>query len=50
MEEALEVVEARTREEVAWECADLLYFMSVRMQSAGVRVADVMAQLEARAR
>jgi len=50
MEEALEVVQAQTREEVAWECADLLYFMSVRMQSAGVSIADVMAQMEGRAK
>jgi len=50
LEEASEVVEAGTREEVAWECADLLYFMSVRMQFAGIGIADVMAQLEGRAR
>jgi phosphoribosyl-ATP pyrophosphohydrolase len=49
VEEALEVVEAQTREEVAWECADLLYFMTVKMQSAGIRIADVMVQLESRA-
>ena len=50
LEEALEVTEAVTPEELAWECADLLYFMTVRMQHAGVGIADVMAQLEARAR
>jgi phosphoribosyl-ATP pyrophosphohydrolase len=50
IEEALEVVEAQTRAEVAWECADLLYFMTVKMRSAGVRIADVMAELETRAR
>lgn len=50
LEEALEVTEAVTPQEVAWECADLLYFMTVRMQAAGVGIADVMAQLEARAR
>jgi len=49
LEEALEVTLACTRDEVAWECADLLYFMTVRMQAAGIRIADVMAQLEARA-
>jgi phosphoribosyl-ATP pyrophosphohydrolase/phosphoribosyl-AMP cyclohydrolase len=49
MEEAHEVVEAGTRDEVAWECADLLYFMSVRMREAGIGIADVMAQLASRA-
>ncbi len=48
-EEAAEVVEARTRDEVAWECADLLYFMTVKMQAAGIGVGDVMAQLASRA-
>jgi phosphoribosyl-ATP pyrophosphohydrolase len=50
MEEAAEVTEAQSVSEVAWECADLLYFMTVKMQRCGVRVADVMAQLEERAR
>ncbi|HEV3090752.1 MAG TPA: phosphoribosyl-ATP diphosphatase [Candidatus Cybelea sp.] len=50
LEEAEEVVEAQTRDEVAWECADLLYFMSVKMEAAGIGISDVMAQLEARAK
>ncbi|HTU70077.1 MAG TPA: phosphoribosyl-ATP diphosphatase [Candidatus Baltobacteraceae bacterium] len=50
LEEAEEVAQAATRDEVAWECADLLYFLSVRMQQAGVRIDDVMAQLASRAR
>ncbi|MGB8627619.1 MAG: phosphoribosyl-ATP diphosphatase, partial [Candidatus Cybelea sp.] len=50
VEEAHDVVEARTRDEVAWECADLLYFMSVKMQAANVGISDVMAQLAARAK
>lgn len=49
LEEAAEVAEAVTHDEVAWECADLLYFLSVRMQAAGVRIDDVMAQLASRA-
>ncbi len=48
-EEADEVARAGTPEEVAWECADLLYFMSVKMQVAGVGISDVMAELVARA-
>jgi phosphoribosyl-ATP pyrophosphohydrolase len=49
LEEAQEVAEASTHDDVAWECADLLYFLSVRMHAAGVRIDDVMAQLAARA-
>jgi phosphoribosyl-ATP pyrophosphohydrolase len=49
LEEAGEVAEAVSHDEVAWECADLLYFMSVRMHAAGVRIDDVMAQLASRA-
>jgi phosphoribosyl-AMP cyclohydrolase / phosphoribosyl-ATP pyrophosphohydrolase len=50
LEEMLEVIDAQTRDEIAWECADVLYFMTVKMQRAGVRIADVMEQLEARSR
>ena len=49
LEESAEVAEAVTHDEVAWECADLLYFLSVRMQQAGVGIDDVMAQLASRA-
>jgi phosphoribosyl-ATP pyrophosphohydrolase/phosphoribosyl-AMP cyclohydrolase len=49
LEEADEVTRAATREEVAWECADLLYFMSVKMQAAGIGITDVMDQLASRA-
>jgi phosphoribosyl-AMP cyclohydrolase / phosphoribosyl-ATP pyrophosphohydrolase len=49
LEEAEEVAGAVTRDEVAWECADLLYFMSVRMRAAGIGIDDVMAQLASRA-
>jgi phosphoribosyl-ATP pyrophosphohydrolase/phosphoribosyl-AMP cyclohydrolase len=49
LEEAEEVADAVTHDEVAWECADLLYFLSVRMQQAGIGIDDVMAQLAARA-
>jgi len=48
-EEADEVARASTATDVAWECADLLYFMTVKMQVAGVGIPDVMAQLAARA-
>jgi len=49
LEESIEVGLAQSHDEVAWESADLLYFLSVRMHAAGVRIDDVMAQLAARA-
>ena len=49
VEEAGEITTAQSRGEIAWECADLLYFMSVKMQQANVSISDVMAQLAARA-
>ena len=48
-EEAAELAEARAREDVAWECADLLYFITVKMQHAGIGIGEVMAQLQRRA-
>ena len=36
-EEAAEVTEVRSPAEAAWECADLLYFMSVKMRRVGDR-------------
>jgi phosphoribosyl-ATP pyrophosphohydrolase len=49
-EEAAELAEAQSRSEVIWECADLLYFMTVKMQQTGIGIADVMNELERRAR
>jgi phosphoribosyl-ATP pyrophosphohydrolase len=49
-EEAAELAEAQARDEVIWECADLLYFMTVKMQHAGIGIADVMVELKRRAR
>jgi phosphoribosyl-ATP pyrophosphohydrolase len=49
-EEAAELAEAQSRGEVVWECADLLYFMTVKMQQAGIGIADVMDELKRRAR
>jgi phosphoribosyl-ATP pyrophosphohydrolase/phosphoribosyl-AMP cyclohydrolase len=48
-EEADEVACAADAGELAWECADLLYFMSVKMRSAGIGISEVMAQLASRA-
>jgi phosphoribosyl-ATP pyrophosphohydrolase len=49
-EEAAELAEARSRSEVIWECADLLYFTTVKMQQTGIGIADVMGELERRVR
>jgi phosphoribosyl-ATP pyrophosphohydrolase len=49
-EEAAELAEAQSRSAVVWECADLLYFMTVKMQRAGIGIADVMDELKRRAR
>ena len=48
MEEAQELCDAKSREEVVWEMADLLYFSSVLMTRAGVTVQEVMNELDRR--
>jgi phosphoribosyl-ATP pyrophosphohydrolase len=47
-EEAGELAEATTRDEVVWEAADLIYFAATAVASRGVRMADVMAELDRR--
>ncbi len=49
LEEAGELAAARTAEQVAAEAADVLYFTSVALQQAGVRLDDVSRELERRA-
>jgi phosphoribosyl-ATP pyrophosphohydrolase len=49
-EEAGELATASARSEVRHEAADLLYFTLVRMKAAGIRIADVAAELDRRAR
>ncbi len=49
-EEAQELAEAQTAEEVTWEAADVLYFTFTAMARAGVALADVEAELDRRAR
>jgi len=41
IEESAEVITAKNREELIWECADLLYFLLVIMASKGVTLKDV---------
>lgn len=48
MEEAAEVVEAKGRENVIWEAADVLYFLSVLMQKEGVTPQEVFQELRRR--
>jgi phosphoribosyl-AMP cyclohydrolase / phosphoribosyl-ATP pyrophosphohydrolase len=48
-EEAAELAEARGPEEVAWECADVLYFALVAMVRGGVRLEEVERILDRRA-
>jgi phosphoribosyl-ATP pyrophosphohydrolase len=48
-EEAAELAEARSHSEAIWECADLLYFMTVKMQQTGIGITDVMDELRRRA-
>ena len=46
MEEASELCEAKTKEEIAAEAADLFYFAMVRCTSAGVSLEDVEKNLD----
>ncbi|KAL1917523.1 uncharacterized protein VTP21DRAFT_3916 [Calcarisporiella thermophila] len=50
MEEAEELCEAKTKEEIAWEAADLLYFAMTKVVSAGLTLDDVEQRLDAKAR
>jgi len=48
-EEAGELADAETHEEIVWEAADLLYFVTTTLAARGVSLADVMAELDRRA-
>jgi phosphoribosyl-ATP pyrophosphohydrolase/phosphoribosyl-AMP cyclohydrolase len=48
MEEAEEVCEAKTHDEIVWEAADLLYFTTALITRAGVRVEEVLDELDRR--
>ncbi|GME36619.1 Histidinol dehydrogenase conserved site [Neofusicoccum parvum] len=48
MEEAQELVEAKTKEEVAFEAADLFYFALTKCVAAGVSLEDVERNLDAK--
>jgi len=48
-EEARELAAARTREEVVWEAADVLYFTTAALAARGVPLDEVEAELDRRA-
>jgi phosphoribosyl-ATP pyrophosphohydrolase/phosphoribosyl-AMP cyclohydrolase len=48
VEEAGEVCEAKTRDEVVWEAADLLYFATALITREGVTVKEVLDELDRR--
>jgi phosphoribosyl-ATP pyrophosphohydrolase/phosphoribosyl-AMP cyclohydrolase len=48
MEEAKELCEAKTHDEIVWEAADLLYFSTVLMTRAGVTVQEILDELDRR--
>jgi len=48
MEEAEELCDAKTKEEVAFEAADLIYFAMTKAVSAGVSLADIERSLDAK--
>jgi phosphoribosyl-ATP pyrophosphohydrolase/phosphoribosyl-AMP cyclohydrolase len=48
MEEAKELCEAKTRDEIVWEAADLLYFATVLMTRSGVTVREILDELDRR--
>ena len=47
-EEAEEICEAEGKDEVTWEAADLIYFVSVLMYKEGVTWQDVFNELDRR--
>ena len=48
LEESKELCEAKTRDEIIWEAADLLYFSTVLMTRAGVSVQEILDELDRR--
>jgi len=50
VEEAQELSEAQTEEDIAGELADVIYFAMVRAAKAGVSIDDAAAELDRRAR
>lgn len=49
-EEGAELAESRTRKQVVWEAADVLYFTLAKLAESGVPLKDVIAEMEKRHR
>lgn len=49
-EEAAELADARSRDEVVWEAADVLYFTLTTLAARGVALAEAVAELDRRSR
>ena len=50
MEEAEELCEAKTHDEIVWEAADVMYFTTALITRAGVSVEEILSELERRHR
>jgi len=50
LEEAEEVVIAKTKDEIIWEAADVLYFLTTLLVKSGVKLGDVLNELRRRRR
>jgi phosphoribosyl-ATP pyrophosphohydrolase/phosphoribosyl-AMP cyclohydrolase len=50
LEEAEEVVIAKTKAEIIWEAADVLYFLTTLLVKSGVEIGDVLNELRRRRR
>ena len=48
MEEAKELCEAKTHDEIVWEAADLFYFATVLMTKADVTIDEILDELDRR--
>ncbi len=48
MEEAQEITNAATKDEIIWEAADLMYFLTVLLAKSDVTLNDVLAELSRR--
>jgi len=48
IEEAAEVITAKNKEELIWECADLIYFLFVVMVNSGVTIEEIEKENERR--
>lgn len=50
MEEAEELCDATSKQDIAWEAADLIYFALVKCTAAGVSLSDIEKQLDRRSK